>query len=162
MKKLLLTVLLLISPLAAQTAHNWGERFTLGKVFKNTDSLALSTNQLDSLTNDTLYTAALDITADYDGVYWPTWFFASNTGTPTDIKVEMRLIFGTPQDSEPDLHYDPWRVLYPACKTDTTYRKSIATADSSWWGPASYLQYRIYMATPGSNVVDPRGSHFIK
>lgn len=174
MTRIALLILILALPLLGQgIADAWGDHVYMGRTFQSTDSLRIGVNAdgkinyADSLQgNDVLYSNKLDITERADGKYVVaiTLDEIASAGA-IDVTYWVRLYYGSyyqsrsiesaqsPYTSVDE--WDDWHQIGGNLAANTLYVFNIA--DSSWWRPASGLQYRLIDASAGDTV-----RHFIR
>jgi hypothetical protein len=129
---------------------NWGMgKLDFCELFRDDDSLFIQLNYNTTLDSaDTVYSNALDATnIELVGVYKIVLALDSSDAATDSNYVGVRLgyNFGTYRSS--DVEWGPWKHLAGPLATETLTELNIAQADSSWWGPCNFIQYRIYSVT---------------
>lgn len=146
MKKFFLTLFIAVGLFAQEPASSWGEYFQWGtKLGQN--SMTISGIQTAINGTDTLYTKALPIQENTEGVY-AVWAYWEYTDAASDsIELDMRLGVLFKRDKYPNtavIKWDAWKSIFNLKSTNTLYKLSMTTSDSSWWIPANLRQYRTY------------------
>jgi len=156
---ILMGVLLAFTTSFAQEAWIWGadengEEIVWGTGFWNTDSLYLreylETTTID--TSDTVYTNMILIPGDENvGTAVITFSGDSVDAASDSIKLDLRFYYD--KNIHPNHFWGVWNNIGGYLAGDQLHVFQIA--DSSWWGPASGLQYRSYRVDTAKDTLTP-------
>jgi len=165
MKKLITLLLLIGGVFAQEPASNWGEQFEWGSTFESTDSLNLS-NAITTINGtDVLYTDALPIEENTEGIYsvWAKWdsVDAADTQIDLDVRLGALMVRGN-YVTDAVVEWGDWHTIFSSVKTDTLYIISITTSDSSWWVPANIRQYRTFSDDSDTDTSTVRTTDFLR
>jgi len=147
MKALILTLLFIVGAFAQEPASNWGGAFDWSTSFRDADSTKISTTQTAINGTDTLYTKALAINENTDGIY-AVWAYWEYTDAASDsLMLDMRLgaiMKRSTFTSDAVIKWGDWNLVLKEKSTNTVEVLSFSTPDSSWFIPANIRQYRTY------------------
>jgi len=153
---ILLIVLSLFATAQPAAPNNWGYVIKFGTAFQSTDSLKLTTAGLrDTVLADTIYSDALPIGEHTDGILGVAAHLSNVAGGSDSLVLEVRLVYqfydvGTwswlPWEyGGKTIKFGPWNNVFNLAAAGTAaIDTSFSSSTSSWWGPASYRQYRWY------------------
>jgi hypothetical protein len=133
------------------------ESLRFGTTFQDTDSLILRKGDVSAtLLNTTLYSDVITSEQSEEGIWNVSVYLDSSSGPSTSIALSARLVevfrkgsggsFFGGGSNEAVIKFGPWKTIFASMKIDTLYKKTITPADSSWFMPASGIQYRLVEA----------------
>lgn len=144
MKLLWIVLLFSIGVFAQERASNWGSPFTWGDNL-NENGLDIRGAQTAINGTDTLFTKALPIKETTEGIYSIKAYWEYTDAASDSVELEVR--YGVRMSRYPDdliVKWTSWKALMNLKSTNTLCELWIDQADSAWWTPYNFRQYRTY------------------
>lgn len=129
---------------AQERASMWGGGIEWGTK-QSEDGLNISGIQTAINGTDTLYSKALPIEENTEGIYTIFAYWEYTDAASDSVELEGR--YGIRMSDYPDalvVKWTSWGSLMDLKSTNTLEQLNIAQADSSWWSPYNFRQYRTY------------------
>jgi len=137
-------LLFVVAVFAQEPPSNWGGGIEWGTALTEN---GLDITGIETAINgsDTLWTAALPIQGNTDGVYSIKAFWEAVDAASDSVELEAR--YGVRMTKARDdlvVKWTDWKGIFRLKSTGTLYDIYISRSDSSWWTPYNFRQYRTY------------------